>query len=263
MKLTLAAAGVLALLPSLARAESPAAGSEQPGCLQAILAVQLERKLPPRLLQTIAMVESGVADPLTRRVVPWPWTINVKGAGYFYPTKQDAIDAVQHWTASGVHSVDVGCMQINLMSHPAAFQSLDEAFDPRKNVSYGAQFLGELRRQTGDWGRAVAAYHSQTPELGAEYLNRVIGQSDPAGLVGGRGLRGSNAAVLTNANRTPEMNRRTAAIDEDRRNNMARFGAPGPELSRGRGGERFAMAGPGRVNTRSLAATGILQRHEK
>ena len=34
----------------------------------------------------------------------------------------------------GVRQVDVGCMQINLQSHPHAFASLEDAFDPGSNA---------------------------------------------------------------------------------------------------------------------------------
>jgi hypothetical protein len=93
--------------------------------------------------------------------------------GHFYQSKADAIAAVQAARASGIQSIDVGCMQINLMHHPAAFASLDQAFDPRANAVYAADFLTALFAQTGDWGSATGAYHSQTPGLSDDYRQRV------------------------------------------------------------------------------------------
>jgi hypothetical protein len=64
-------------------------------------------------------------------------------------------------------------MQINLMHHPDAFASLEQAFDPQANAAYAARFLTTLHQQTGSWDRAIAWYHSATPELGDDYLRKV------------------------------------------------------------------------------------------
>jgi soluble lytic murein transglycosylase-like protein len=119
-------------------------------------------------------VESGRRDEVTGVVHPWPWTANAEGQGYFYATKADAIAAVSAMQARGIRSVDVGCGQINLMHHPAAFPNLEQAFDPQANAAYAAHFLRELFQQTGDWTKAAAMYHSATPELGAEYQHKVM-----------------------------------------------------------------------------------------
>jgi hypothetical protein len=68
----------------------------------------------------------------------------------------------------------VGCLQINLMFHPDAFTSLDEAFEPTANARYAARFLDELRAGTTDWLQAIGDYHSQTPVLGEDYRQRVL-----------------------------------------------------------------------------------------
>jgi hypothetical protein len=65
-------------------------------------------------------------------------------------------------------------MQINLMHHPNAFGSLEQAFDPQANASYAARFLSQLHDQTGDWVRAAGMYHSATPELAADYQRMVL-----------------------------------------------------------------------------------------
>ncbi len=131
-------------------------------------------RLPPQLLGTIAVVESGRREPGSGTMVPWPWTINVGGVGYYYGNRLEAVAATKWFMATGVQSIDVGCLQINLMFHPHAFSSLDEAFDPGSNVRYAAAFLGHLFREFSTWPKATAAYHSRTPELGAEYARRVM-----------------------------------------------------------------------------------------
>ncbi|MFT8247329.1 lytic transglycosylase domain-containing protein [Roseomonas sp. BN140053] len=141
--------------------------------MSAISAAEREARVPPNLMRAIGTVESGRLDATTRRVAPWPWTINVAGTGRFFETKFAAITAVEEARAAGVQSIDVGCMQINLMHHPAAFVSLDLAFDPATNTAYAARFLTRLFQQTSNWYRAAAAYHSSTPEIGEPYGQRV------------------------------------------------------------------------------------------
>ncbi len=105
---------------------------------------------------------------------PWPWTINAAGQGFFFPSKSAAIQAVQQLQAAGINSIDVGCMQINLRYHPAAFRSLSQAFDPTANARYAAVFLTALYDHSQDWTKATGDYHSQTPTLAGPYQLRVL-----------------------------------------------------------------------------------------
>lgn len=132
--------------------------------------------MPPSLLGAIARVESGRLDPATGRVRPWPWTINVEGVGSFYNSKEEVIAAAQATQAKGIRSIDVGCMQVNLLHHPTAFRDLDAAFDPPTNAAYAVRFLSALYGQTKDWSLATAMYHSQTQERGEDYQRRVFGR---------------------------------------------------------------------------------------
>ena len=143
-------------------------------CRNVIAVAEHSTTIPERLLSAIAVVESGRRDPGTGSVAPWPWTINVEGVGHVYDSKAAAIAAVQEFQARGVRSIDVGCMQINLLAHPSAFGSLDEAFDPVANARYAARFLSQLYQQTGTWLRATAGYHSLTPEIGDDYARKVL-----------------------------------------------------------------------------------------
>jgi hypothetical protein len=146
-------------------------GADQ--CRAAILAAERGHAIPPRLLAAIGRVESGRKDPGTGSWGPWPWTINAEGTGTFFDTKAEAIAAVTRLHAQGVRSIDVGCMQVNLMHHPNAFASLEQAFDPSANADYAARFLDDLHNQTNDWMAAVARYHSANPAEGAPYAARV------------------------------------------------------------------------------------------
>ena len=76
------------------------------------------------------MVESGRRDEATGERRPWPWTINVEGEGRFFDTKAQAVTWVRQAQTQGTRSIDTGCAQVNLLHHPAAFASLEQAFDP-------------------------------------------------------------------------------------------------------------------------------------
>ncbi len=129
--------------------------------------------IPDRLMQAIGVVESGRRDEFGG-VTAWPWTINVEGVGEVFETKAEAVAAVTAHRARGARSIDVGCMQVNLLHHGNAFASLEEAFDPAANARYAAGFLQRLLAQTGSWPRATAGYHSLTPDVGAEYSRKVL-----------------------------------------------------------------------------------------
>ncbi len=162
------------LMAFVMMAGSAMAAGPEGACLSAIEAVQRGGTVPPGLLGAIARTESGRAVP-GGRVVPWPWTINAAGTGHFYESAEAAIAAVGAFRAAGIQSIDVGCMQVNLLHHPTAFTSLQQAFDPAANAAYAAKFLTGLRTELGNWPRAVQAYHSRTPELAVAYGRRVLG----------------------------------------------------------------------------------------
>lgn len=144
-------------------------------CREAVVAAEQEAALPPGLLQAIARTESGRRDPATGRIEPWPWALNAAGMGMHAPSRAEAIATVAALQARGVRSIDVGCLQVNLLHHPRAFTSLEEAFEPAANARYAARFLRELQgRAGGEWSQAVAWYHSATPERGEAYRLRVM-----------------------------------------------------------------------------------------
>ena len=143
-------------------------------CRAAIAGAEQAQAIPVRLMVAIGRVESGRRDAATGAHNPWPWTVNAEGQGFFYDSKAQAVAAVQAMQARGVKSIDVGCMQENLMHHPDAFPNLDRAFDPPANAAYAAKFLRQLFVQSGDWTKAVALYHSATPALSEPYAKKVM-----------------------------------------------------------------------------------------
>src|SRR5215813_15266126 len=141
--LTMVATAVVAVALPMQPAR---ATDEAAACLGFIKSTEKTQKIPDGVLKTIGFRESGrqLADG---RQVPWPWTVNAQGEGHFFATKADAIAFVQALQRQGVDVIDVGCMQVNLHYHPAAFTSLDDAFDPATNVAYAGEFLNSLKSE--------------------------------------------------------------------------------------------------------------------
>jgi hypothetical protein len=142
-------------------------------CRAAISAAERGHAIPAQLMAAIGRVESGRRDPGTGAWGAWPWTINAEGQGFYFETKAEAVAAVRTLQARGVRSIDVGCMQVNLMHHPDAFPNLDLAFEPGVNADYAARFLTQLHAAAGDWNRATANYHSSNPSEGDPYAAKV------------------------------------------------------------------------------------------
>ncbi|SLN63685.1 Transglycosylase SLT domain protein [Falsiruegeria litorea R37] len=103
---------------------------------------------------------------------PWPWTVNMEGAGHWFSTEDDARSFVFSRFKDGARSFDVGCFQINYKWHSSGFKSIDEMFDPDLNAAYAARFLRTLHDEFGDWSKAAGAYHSRTRQYADIYIAR-------------------------------------------------------------------------------------------
>ncbi len=176
LRLTLACASCVVTAPAIAGEKSPEP-SIPPGdvmaCADAARAAERARKFPLAVLRAVALAESGRWQGEQRATIAWPWTVTAGGDGRYFATKSDAITHVRALRRDGVRNIDVGCMQINLMHHPRAFEGLEEAFDPSRNAAYAADFLARLYDRSRSWSRAVAFYHSGSPSKGGAYWRRV------------------------------------------------------------------------------------------
>nr|CAX83981.1 Lytic transglycosylase [uncultured bacterium] len=143
-------------------------------CGDAVALQEQAHGIPDQLLSAISMVESGRWDEEKRAGIAWPWTVTSGGSGKFFPTKAAAIAEVRRLREKGVKNIDVGCMQINLMYHADAFDSLEEAFDPATNTAYAADFLTRLYDTAGSWLQAAASYHSMEPQRASYYRQKVV-----------------------------------------------------------------------------------------
>lgn len=140
--------------------------------------------IPSEVLYSVALQESGAK--LRGQLVPWPWTLNVAGAGYRFATRADACTALLiALTQAGAKRVDVGLGQVNMGWNGHRFNSTNpcDALNPYKNLAITAQILAEQRALGGDWITVAGRYHrpaggapaANYRKAFAKHLSRVTG----------------------------------------------------------------------------------------
>lgn len=129
-----------------------------------------DQDVPLDVLRAITRTETGRGAK--GGLHPWPWTVNMEGAGKWFDTEEEAKNYVFAHFQRGARSFDVGCFQINYRWHGHAFESIDQMFDPIINAQYAARFLNELFDEFGTWSEAAGAYHSRTPTFAKKYAAR-------------------------------------------------------------------------------------------
>jgi hypothetical protein len=162
---------VLALPIVLFAPASQAIQDQAPLCDQAAHRAARMTGVPLDILMAVTRIETG--RDIGNGLAPWPWTINVGGEGSFYDEAAAARDQALVLLDSGTQSFDVGCFQLNYRWHGGAFASMESMFDPEENALYAANFLLSLYQSSGNWTQATGAYHSQTDDLAAGYIDRV------------------------------------------------------------------------------------------
>ena len=164
--------GALATVVLLSAASLASAARSDPGqtCDHAAAKAAEKTGVPIDILLAITRVETGRGGAEPR---PWPWTINADGQGNWYETMDAAVMAATTHLTDGTASFDIGCFQLNIRWHGEHFASISDMFDPMKNAEYAATFLAQLYQESGNWSEAVAAYHSRTPDLAEQYLQKV------------------------------------------------------------------------------------------
>jgi soluble lytic murein transglycosylase-like protein len=131
-------------------------------------------QIPRDTLHSISLQETGKAHPSHKKMIVWPWVINLAGRSLYFNTKAETVYFVKQELKKGKKNIDLGCMQINWMHHGHNFRSVEHALEPRINVHFGAMFLRKKFEQVGNWHKAIAHYHSATPKLGEKYSQSVF-----------------------------------------------------------------------------------------
>ncbi|MBP4132423.1 lytic transglycosylase [Gallibacterium anatis] len=115
--------------------------------------------VPASMLYAIALNETG--RRVTNIKQPYPWSINVKGRSYFYPSQIKACQALQQFISRyPLKNIDVGIAQVNLgWNGIKYFRSACEGFDVTKNLNAAAQILRDCYVEKGNWLHASGCYH--------------------------------------------------------------------------------------------------------
>ncbi len=148
--------------------------NESSKCVAYFAKFEKKYHIPKDLIHSISLQESGRHHQDFKKAIPWPWAVNVEGQGYYFDRKLDAVNFVIQQQNKGKKSIDVGCMQISLLYHGSEFKSIADAFEPKRNVEYGAIFLREKFEQYKSWKKAVANYHSSDITKGTKYQESVL-----------------------------------------------------------------------------------------
>lgn len=140
-------------------------------CEQELVRAAAVHNVPLGMLYAVGLSESGRDGSLQ------PYALNIDGRAAYEVSKPAALRAFRQAKINGAKRIDVGCMQINHHYHSESFDSLEDMFDPAKNVAYAARFLSELRDREGSWTKAIARYHAGPNNAPAQkaYVCRVIG----------------------------------------------------------------------------------------
>ena len=162
------------LLPALSAYSYDRELNEARKCINLYHKFEQQMKLPEDTLYAIGLHETSKIHSTLKTQIAWPWTVNFKGKSHYFNSKKEAKDFVKDKIRAGETNMDVGCMQVNLKHHPKAFSSTDQAFTPRYNIAYAANFLVKKYNSLGSWGGAISHYHSSAPKKGARYKGKVL-----------------------------------------------------------------------------------------
>ena len=145
---TLAVAAAIFTSSGLAAIASPNV------CEREMVRAATQYDVPLGVLYAVGLTETG------RRGSLQPFAMNVEGKAHYAEGIADALGIFSDARRAGAVLIDVGCMQINHHYHSDQFDSVEQMFDPRRNVDYAALFLKRLREREGSWTMAVARYHA-------------------------------------------------------------------------------------------------------
>jgi soluble lytic murein transglycosylase-like protein len=145
---------IAAALAMLLCSVASAAADNSFVCEQQMKRAAHQNGIPLHILYSVGLTETG------RRGVLSPYDMNVEGRAVHSRDLGEALTRLAAERARGAKLIDVGCMQINVYWHQSKFRSVNEMFEPARNVDYAAKLLKELKGQQGTWTLAVARYNA-------------------------------------------------------------------------------------------------------
>ena len=149
---------------------SPAGEAIPPAYLQ--MAARFD--IPAAILYAVALTESGTQIPALSARRPWPWTLNIAGKGFYFPTRHAAWQVLDARLAAGETRIDIGLMQVNWHYHQRRLENSWLALAPDHNLAVAAEILRRCYAERGDWWAGVGCYHAPNNATRAtRYLERV------------------------------------------------------------------------------------------
>jgi soluble lytic murein transglycosylase-like protein len=114
--------------------------------------------IPSAVLFAVALQESGAI--MHRRLIPWPWTLNVAGIPYRYATRAEACTALRRALEQVPSTrVDAGLGQVNVGYQGDRERQPCELLNPYRNLAITATILREHHDPGEDWLLAIGRYH--------------------------------------------------------------------------------------------------------
>jgi len=136
------------------------------------LCAQCGPSVEPSTTKAIIQVESGgnlfvIGD-------------NTLKKSFFPKSKKEAVRLADYLLSQG-HNLDMGLMQVNSCHLKAGKFSLDDLFDPCRNIAIGTKILADFYRRN-DRGearnvvlfKALSAYNTGSAWRGPDYINRIL-----------------------------------------------------------------------------------------
>ncbi len=123
-------------------------------CEREMMQAAKKYSIPLGILFAVGLTETGIGGHLHANA------LNLQGDTVYSLDRQQAMQRFRAAKASGMRLIDIGCMQLNYFYHGDRFSSVEEMFDPHKNVDYAARFLKELKQSEGTWTLAVGRYNA-------------------------------------------------------------------------------------------------------
>lgn len=138
------------------------------------VSIARQSAIPPVILFSVALQESEMMFG-GKQILPWPWTLNVKGMPYRYPTRIAAETALKSFLNGKTTLVDIGLMQVCWHYFGDRLRSPDLALEPYWNLRVGASILRDHFLETANWFVAIGRYHSPgDPNRANNYANSVM-----------------------------------------------------------------------------------------
>ena len=128
--------------------------------------------LDPLLLYSISLIasEKSVKDG----VMPWPYTLTIKGKKTFYENEGQARKALKEALSKGEKNIAIGLMQVNLAYHRYSLPEM--LLEPFFNIAEGARLLKKAISSTENYHEGIGRYFTWSAIWSEKWGKKVLSQ---------------------------------------------------------------------------------------